>query len=130
MVLSGLQRAIQRRGVDRLIVVLMQLVAGKTMKEVNSQQRAIFNRKIVKLFGSTTATQMPEDTVPLVFERLCQLAVRKEFSLISTEHLGQRINFVGRDWLTSKLKETLEEFIMESASQPRSLSFSTGCLRL
>lgn len=102
------------------------------MQEVNSKQRAVFNQKMTKTLGFgivdvMRSNQMLEDVVPLMFERLCEVAVRKEFSLISREHLEQRVNFIGKEWLLSKLKETLEEFIAESVSQPRSFSFSIGC---
>jgi hypothetical protein len=132
MSVNALQKAIQRRGADRLIIVLMQLIAGKIMKTVNSKQRGMFNQKVTKPLGLgivdiMRANQTLEDIAPLLFDKLCQLAVRKEFSLISREHLEQRINFMGKEWLISKLKETLEEFIAESLSQPHSLSFSNGC---
>jgi len=87
--------------------------------EVNSRQRAVFNHKMTKPFGQgivdvSRANQSLDDILPLVLDKLFQIAIRKEFALLSRDELTKRVTTVGKEQMILQIKAAMEKFIREA----------------
>lgn len=89
-----------RKGVDLLIIELVNVVTGRILKEVSAQQRCIFKNKIMPIRTDIIQPSLKmillEDMIDFIFKHLCMAFVRKDFGLITRQELKKYIKKEGK----------------------------------
>lgn len=118
MSVYDLQKAILKKGLDRLIVLLVKAVTGKMLETITAQQRAAFKRKLMPLRTDIAEPYAEfislKKILPFIYRKVCEAVTLKAFNLITDKELKQYLKQRDEQFVKAEVYNVLEYYIFSS----------------